>query len=52
MNYNITDKHDRPKVRRGWGAMSPMTRVKNSIKRYNRNAEKKNWKSNLDYYCN
>ena len=45
-------KINKIKVRRGWGEMSPMTRVRDSIKRYNRKADKKNWKSNLDFYCN
>jgi len=40
------------KVRRGWGQLNPMSRVRESVKRYDRNYEKKVWKSNLDFYCN
>jgi len=44
-------KINKIKVRKFWGG-NPMTRVKDSIKRYDRNSEKKVWKSNLDFYCN
>lgn len=47
MNY----KNDKIKVRRFWTS-NPMTRIKDSDKRYDRKSDKKIWKSNLDLYCN
>lgn len=36
------------RVRKDWGQISPVTKIKKSKKKYNRKKEKKDWNKNID----